>query len=86
MWIECDSRAVTQCLTNSHYAPPWQLHTRRLNCLDMLKVMEFHISHIYREGNKVADLLANMGLVGYIPPFIGGISLLRKFRKISFPS
>lgn len=71
LWIECDSLslAVTQCLTNSHYAPPWQLHTRRLNCLDMLKVMEFHISHIYREGNKVADLLANMGLefslVGY---------------------
>lgn len=63
LWIECDSIAVTQCLTNSHYAPPWQLHTRRLNCLDMLKVMEFHISHIYREGNKVADLLANMGLV-----------------------
>ena len=30
--------------------------------LHMFSFMNFHVSHIYREGNKCADALANLGL------------------------
>jgi len=32
------------------------------NCLHPLSSMNFHVSYIYKEGNKCADILANLGL------------------------
>lgn len=60
--LECDSLAALTCLHNKDFAPPWRLRSQWLNCLAQIKQMVFYSSHIYREGNVAADLLANMGL------------------------
>ena len=62
LWLECDSMTTYSCLKSDIFSPPWQLRTRWLNCLIMIKSMRFHCSHIYREGNDVADTLANIDL------------------------
>lgn len=61
LWIELDSSSVIQCLLNSSYKPPWTLHSQWLTCKDFLSSSQFYASHIYREGNQVADKLSNMG-------------------------
>lgn len=55
------------CLQNFSYSPPCQLHTHRFNCLRLLRLMEYDISHIYCEGNEVADTLFNDGSDFHIP-------------------
>ena len=67
LWIEVDSMAVLQCLQSPSYLPPWRVATRWDNCKQLLNSMRFYCSHIYREGNAVADRLASMGLDHEIP-------------------
>lgn len=59
LWFEMDSLSVLQCLTNH---PPWPLFTRWKNCKMDLSNMHFYASHIFREGNAVADKFSKMGL------------------------
>ena len=59
--------AVLQCLQSSSYLPPWRVAMRWDNCKQFLSSMRFYCSHIYREGNAVADCLASMGLHHTVP-------------------
>jgi ribonuclease HI len=59
-WIETDSSLVVQAF-KSKTVIPWAVRNRWENCLLMITQMNFMISHIYREGNDIADSLANVG-------------------------
>ncbi|KAM5575738.1 hypothetical protein ABKV19_014599 [Rosa sericea] len=79
LWLETDSVLVV------HYfkAPqlvPWKLRVAWANCVQCVQLMQFKVSHIYREGNALADKLAdfgatNMGSIWYIkvPSFVTGL-------------
>ena len=60
LWLETDSTLVIH-----YYNFPllilWRFRVHWLNCLHLIKQFSFCISHIYREGNKVADRLADYG-------------------------
>jgi ribonuclease HI len=61
LWLETDSLMVTL----AHKSPsliPWRLRNRWYNCFHKLKNMNFILSHIYREGNALADKFASLGL------------------------
>ncbi|PRQ50480.1 putative ribonuclease H-like domain-containing protein [Rosa chinensis] len=62
LWLESDSMSVLQCIFSQIFEPPWSLRTRWLNCLSQMRSMDIRCSHIYREGNTVADSMANLGL------------------------
>jgi len=59
--IESDSGLVTLAVKSPHIVP-WQIKNRWLNCLTLVKSMNFLLSHIFREGNHCADKLAALGL------------------------
>jgi len=61
LWIESDSRLVTLAVKSPHIVP-WQIKNRWLNCLTLVKSMNFLLSHIFGEGNHCADKLAALGL------------------------
>ncbi|PNX85515.1 ribonuclease H, partial [Trifolium pratense] len=61
LWVETDSLMVTLAF-NTPDMVPWYLRNRWLNCLHISKSMNFIISHIFREGNSLADKLASLGL------------------------
>jgi ribonuclease HI len=65
LWLETDSTAVVEALTNTHKQVPWFLRNRWLNMKLRMLEMECVITHIYREGNQPTDLLANHGLTIY---------------------
>lgn len=76
LWLETDSSLVVHYF-NSPNLIPWHFRTSWANCLHITKQMAFHVSHVYREGNSVADKLANYGVehVGshwwdFIPHFL----------------
>ncbi|XP_062028868.1 uncharacterized protein LOC133744853 [Rosa rugosa] len=62
VWLECDSTSVVECFSKPSFVPPWQLRIPWLNCVARTRVMSFFSSHVLREGNTVADRLANLGL------------------------
>jgi ribonuclease HI len=62
LWIELDSSSVVAAFNNPDKPVAWCLRNRWKNALFMTSQMNFMMSHIYREGNQVADLLANHGL------------------------
>ncbi|CAL9010028.1 unnamed protein product [Prunus brigantina] len=61
LWLETDSSLVVQFFSSTSYSIPWSLRTEWRNCLWRIKQMHFVCTHIYREGNCVADMLANFG-------------------------
>ncbi|KAJ0078610.1 hypothetical protein Patl1_23838 [Pistacia atlantica] len=62
-WLECDSLSIVASFQSSYFSPPWQIRIRWFNCLTKLLSINFHVSHIYREGNQGADTVANLGLL-----------------------
>jgi ribonuclease HI len=62
LWIETDSSCVVAAFQDRHKPVAWCLRNRWKNVLFMTRLMNFMVSHIYREGNQVADSLANHGL------------------------
>lgn len=62
LWLESDSMGVIEGLRSSTFKPPWPLRVHWHNCLSRLNSMQYYCSHIHREGNSVADCLANLGL------------------------
>jgi hypothetical protein len=56
-----DSKLVTLAF-KSQLAIPWKFRNRWNNCLLLVRNMYSVVSHIYREGNHVADKLTNLGL------------------------
>lgn len=61
LWLETDSMLVYLAFQSPKIVP-WSLRNRWDNCLYLLNSFRFQVTHIYREGNKCADILANIGL------------------------
>ncbi|KAL6224666.1 hypothetical protein ACLB2K_003521 [Fragaria x ananassa] len=62
LWIECDSAIAIHFLANNKGSVPWRLRADWINCCSILSSMQVRFSHILREGNQVADCLANFGV------------------------
>jgi ribonuclease HI len=62
LWIETDSVLVVLAFKNPNLHVAWSLRNRWNNALVLLRQMNLIVSHIFREGNQVADCLANYGL------------------------
>ncbi|KAK9911619.1 hypothetical protein M0R45_035515 [Rubus argutus] len=62
LWIESDSTLVIHFLSSLNNKVPWHYFTIWFNCRALLASMLVKISHVYREGNQVADCLANFGV------------------------
>ncbi|KAK1300057.1 hypothetical protein QJS10_CPB13g00003 [Acorus calamus] len=62
VWIESDSPIVVNTILGkakpSHCISPYVLHILKL----LRSLPSWKISHIYREGNRAADSLANLGI------------------------
>lgn len=61
VWFETDSSLVILAIKSSN-SIPWSLRNRWYNAMNYLKSMNYIITNIYREGNQVADILANYAL------------------------
>jgi len=61
LWIETDYALVVMAFNNLSMIPCF-LRNRWLNCTNLLCGMNFVVTHIYREGNRCADMLASKGL------------------------
>lgn len=61
IWIESDSSLVVMAFQNDSMIP-CSIRNRWKNCVQLLYQMNFAVTHIYREGNRCADLLASKGL------------------------
>jgi ribonuclease HI len=62
LWIESDSLYVVSAFNHPEKQVAWSLSNRWRNTIFMATQMNVIVTHIYREGNKDADLLANHGL------------------------
>ena len=63
VWIECDSDQTVKLINSAKKDVPPSLRNNWLITLQKIAAMaDFKVTHIFREGNKVADLLANHGL------------------------
>lgn len=62
LWVETDSTTLMQKVSSISMDVPWKLRVRWRKCLEIVRVAEFKISHIFREGNRVADKMAAIGL------------------------
>ncbi|KAL0283502.1 UNVERIFIED_CONTAM: putative ribonuclease H protein [Sesamum radiatum] len=58
VWIETDATAIIK-LISAPQRGAWNLQVNLQNICKSLDQMEHKISHIFREGNQVADFLAN---------------------------
>ncbi|GAU47028.1 hypothetical protein TSUD_239850 [Trifolium subterraneum] len=61
LWIETDSTLVVRAFQNHSYVVTWNLRNKWTNALFLFKQLNGIVSHIFREGNQVADSLANYG-------------------------
>ncbi|KAK6124400.1 hypothetical protein DH2020_041893 [Rehmannia glutinosa] len=60
IWIETDSMTLLNTL-NHNLLGNWRIQHLLIHIRSLLIPFEVHISHIFRKGNQVADLLANIG-------------------------
>jgi ribonuclease HI len=60
IWIETDSSLVVSTFNQPSNPVAWQLRNRWKNAMFMMSEMHCVITHIYREGNQIADLLLIM--------------------------
>lgn len=61
LWIETDSLVLVQKVRTQSFDVPWGVRVRWKKCLSILKDKTFSITHVFREGNQVADRMANYG-------------------------
>ncbi|KAF1892304.1 hypothetical protein Lal_00010768 [Lupinus albus] len=61
IWLECNSTWVVDFL-NGKNKIPWKLSNLWDHCRGLLALMDFKVSHIFREGNTYADKLASFSL------------------------
>jgi hypothetical protein len=62
LWIETDYLSVVSTFNRPDRQVAWSLRNRWNNVILKARQMNVIITHIYREGNQVADSLANYGL------------------------
>jgi hypothetical protein len=61
IWIETDSSLVVLASKSSNHVP-WHLRNRWNNVKVLLLSLHCIVSHVYKEGNQMADSLATHGL------------------------
>ena len=61
LWVECDSQLVIYAFNNASFVP-WRIRARWKICQQLCGLMTVRVSHIFREGNKCADKLANYAI------------------------
>ncbi|KAL6510625.1 hypothetical protein OROHE_021242 [Orobanche hederae] len=61
IWVEVDSSAIALKLILNKSTAQWQAQILIYKILNLLEKLNTHFSHIYREGNSVADFLADQG-------------------------
>ncbi|CAJ2628350.1 unnamed protein product [Trifolium pratense] len=61
IWIETDSALVVLAFQNSNSVISWNLRNRWNNSMFLFGQLNGIVTHIYREGNQIADSLANHG-------------------------
>ncbi|KAL2486409.1 Uncharacterized protein Adt_31165 [Abeliophyllum distichum] len=59
LWVESDSTLAIHCITKG--GGPWHIQATIRHIRHLLVLDRDTITHIYREGNQVADLLASEG-------------------------
>ncbi|XP_057811499.1 uncharacterized protein LOC131025725 [Salvia miltiorrhiza] len=59
IWLEADSTYVVRLLQQRSMEVPWRFRAYWINTLSRLEDMVFKVSHIYREGNAAADIMAH---------------------------
>ncbi|KAL2470317.1 Heat shock 70 kDa protein 17-like [Abeliophyllum distichum] len=59
LWVESDSTLAIHCITKG--GGPWHIQATIRHIRHLLTLDRDTITHIYREGNQVADLLASEG-------------------------
>ncbi|KAK2641274.1 hypothetical protein Ddye_023037 [Dipteronia dyeriana] len=62
IWLEGDSFYVVQLLSSRSEQVPWRIRHAWQRCIYQISKMEFQVSHIFREGNQVADALSKHAL------------------------
>jgi ribonuclease HI len=62
LWLESDSSQVVAAFKNPKNPVAWPLRNRWRNAIFKMSQMNCIVTHTYREGNKVADLVANFAL------------------------
>ncbi|XP_057803279.1 uncharacterized protein LOC131018582 [Salvia miltiorrhiza] len=76
LWLEADSLYVVKLLEDRSLAVPWCFYAAWKATLARLNDITFRVSHIFREGNVVADAMANLTQAEGWWPF--GIEAIRK--------
>jgi ribonuclease HI len=66
LWLELNSSLVVATFKNPVKPVAWPLRNRLKNVMFVLSQMNCIVTHIFREGNSVADLLANYGLTSSV--------------------
>lgn len=61
IWLQTDSLILKNVITSA-WNPPWFITNHIEEILQLLEGCNKMVSHIYREGNKLADHLANYAL------------------------
>ncbi|XP_057774811.1 uncharacterized protein LOC130993790 [Salvia miltiorrhiza] len=59
LWIESDSTYVVRLLESRTMAVPWRFIASWKQALHHLRDISLMVTHIYREGNQPADIMAN---------------------------
>ncbi|PON58619.1 Ribonuclease H-like domain containing protein [Parasponia andersonii] len=59
LWFKSDSSYLITLLREHSLFVPWSWKPSWLHCIDRISKMNFYVSHIYWEGNPVADILAS---------------------------
>ncbi|KAH6776357.1 hypothetical protein C2S52_013918 [Perilla frutescens var. hirtella] len=59
IWLEVDSMLVLRWFAKETVLIPWRVKARLLRVLQLIQGIHFKVSHIYREGNQIADKLAS---------------------------
>jgi ribonuclease HI len=62
IWLESDSSYVVQLLSSRSEMVPWRVRQAWQRCIFQISQMDFQVSHIFREGNQVADMLSKHAL------------------------
>lgn len=62
-WLEGDTTYAVNLLRLRSCTIPWTLLQAWSHCLFLIANVEFQVSHIIRQGNRVADSLATYGTI-----------------------
>lgn len=63
LWIDKDCKMLVAKVNSKSNDVTWRIRVRWTKCLTTLSGNMFSITHVYREGNIVADRMATIGLV-----------------------